>query len=243
MAVHAILGIMTRASLVVALGLLLISPQGQAASPKTKRDERLVGSWGLQATTLYEFKSDGTGKAEGDEFRWHADGKVLFMMDEDGEQEAIPYSLEGKRLTVEVGGSPMTLDKKGLSGAKEKPAGKSPLPQGKGDELGQLLLSSPWCSFSYNKTSGSSNSKRVVFSRDGSWSSGGRSEGYSSGSGGTMASQHDGEDGGRWKSESGRLFMSSSDEPSLSPVDFSVTRNSNGFPIIKADGVEYSQCQ
>lgn len=228
-----------RTALVVAMGLLLGSSSGHAAKLKAERDERLVGSWGLQVTTLYILKDDGTGTAEGDEFRWHANGKTLFVMDEAGEQENIPYILQGGRLVLERGGSPLALERMDARGAKGRSAKKEP---SRSPELSGLLLSSPWCSFSYNKTSGSSSSKRVVFSRDGNWSAGGRSEGYSSGTGGTMAGQQDGGDGGRWKVEGGRLLMSSSEEPSLSPVDFRVTRNSNGFPILHADGVEYSQC-
>ena len=51
-----------------------------------------------------------------------------------------------------------------------------------------LLLSSMWCHFTYNKTTGYSHQKRVRFNANGTYSTGSRGEGYSSGSGGSMAS-------------------------------------------------------
>jgi len=36
--------------------------------------------------------------------------------------------------------------------------------------------------------------------------------------------------------------MSSPEEPALAPVPLQVTQNSNGYPIITADGKEYSSC-
>ncbi len=111
------------------------------------------------------------------------------------------------------------------------------------NQLAELLLSSLWCSFSYNKISGASSTKRVQFRSDGTWLEWSRYEGYSSGSGGTMASQHDATGGGNWKAEGNQLFMSSQQSPMLQPVEFTVNRNSNGYPIIHAGGVEYSQCR
>ena len=84
----------------------------------------------------------------------------------------------------------------------------------------------------------------MAFSRNGSWSLNGRAEGYSSGYGGTLASQSDSEAGGQWQVQGGRLFMSNPpDAPELSPVHVAVTQNSNGSPIITADGVEYAMCR
>ena len=65
------------------------------------------------------------------------------------------------------------------------------LPVQAGDISENLLLSSAWCTFRYNKVTGYSNTTRLVFNRNGTYSKGGRGEGYSSGRGGSMASQHD----------------------------------------------------
>lgn len=111
-------------------------------------------------------------------------------------------------------------------------------------KLSQLLLSSAWCSFTYNKVSGASNSTRVQFSANGNWSAGSRGETYSSGLAGSVAGQHDEGAGGQWAVQQGQLFMSNPPEtPALSPVNLTIKQNSNGYPILTADGKEYSQCR
>ena len=106
----------------------------------------------------------------------------------------------------------------------------------------ELLLSSTWCNFTYNKTTGYSHSKRVRFNANGTYSTGSRGEGYSSGSGGSMASQRDSAAAGMWKVMNGELFMSEGGG-GLDHVKTVLKRNSNGYPIIVADGAEYSQCR
>ncbi|MBM4134167.1 MAG: hypothetical protein FJ245_10395 [Nitrospira sp.] len=111
-------------------------------------------------------------------------------------------------------------------------------------QLSQLLLSSAWCSFTYNKVSGASHSTRVQFSANGHWSAGSRGETYSSGPAGSVAGQHDDGAGGQWAVQQGQLFMSNPpDTPALTSVDLTIERNSNGYPILTADGKEYSQCR
>jgi hypothetical protein len=105
-----------------------------------------------------------------------------------------------------------------------------------------LLLSSPWCSFKYNQVTGYSNTTRVQFSKNGTYSTGGRAEGYSSGRDGTYASQSDSRGNGRWKVAKGELYMSEG-AGEFGLVNTVVKRNSNGYPIILADGAEYSQCR
>ena len=105
-----------------------------------------------------------------------------------------------------------------------------------------LLLSSAWCTFTYNKTTGYSHTKRVYFNANGTYGTGSRGEGYSSGSGGSMASQRDSAGGGAWQVQNGELFMSEG-LGTLQFVPTMVKRNNNGYPIIVADGVEYSQCR
>ena len=105
----------------------------------------------------------------------------------------------------------------------------------------ELMLSSAWCTFSYNKTTGYSSSKRVTFSAGGTYAMGSRGEGGSSGSGGSMASQHDAAGGGRWRVRNGELYLSEGGD--FEHVATTLKRNSNGHPVIVADGVEYSQCR
>ena len=105
-----------------------------------------------------------------------------------------------------------------------------------------LLLSSMWCHFTYNKTTGYSHQKRVRFNANGTYSTGSRGEGSSSGSGGSMASQRDSAASGLWRVMNGELFMSEG-AGGLEQVQTVLKRNSNGYPIIVADGAEYSQCR
>ncbi len=108
-------------------------------------------------------------------------------------------------------------------------------------QLKQLLLSSAWCSFSYSKSSGVTKSGRVRFFANGTYSTKRRSEGYSSGSGGTFASQGDSGSDGHWNVRGGRLYISEGSGP-LEPVGLKINYNNNGAPILVADGKEYMQC-
>jgi hypothetical protein len=116
------------------------------------------------------------------------------------------------------------------------------VPAAAGGLSNELLLSSAWCTFTYNKTSGHSSTKRVTFAANGAWSLGARGEGGSSNKYGSVYSQRDSNAGGAWKVQRGELYMSDG-AANLEHVETVVKRNSNGYPIILADGVEYSQCR
>ena len=113
---------------------------------------------------------------------------------------------------------------------------------GGNDQLSRLLLSSAWCSFTYNKISGASNTTKYRFFPNGTWSNGGRAETYHSGAAGSVAGQYDSSGGGQWESRNNQLFMSGPGEPLQLVPGFSVTQNSSGHPIINADGREFSSC-
>ncbi|MBI3549884.1 MAG: hypothetical protein HY078_12680 [Elusimicrobia bacterium] len=211
------------------------------ASPSRAADASLTGTWLRDGAPYATIRPDGTGTIDGAPVRWKADGKTLVIIEESGARHALPYTLKGDRLSVPVEGRPGVLVRAGGKSAaagalKDKPAKTG------GDDLSKLLLSSPWCYFHYNKVSGTSRQQRVVFRDDGTWGSGRRSESYSSGAYGTVSGQTDSADGGRWKTKSGRLFLSEGGGE-LQDVGLTVTKNSNGYPILKADGKEYSQCR
>ncbi len=114
-------------------------------------------------------------------------------------------------------------------------------------QLRLLLLSSPWCSFSYSQTSGSTSTSRNVFHPDGRLSvntnrEGGTVNQYggSSTPSGSVYSQSQGGGTIGWQVRGGQLYLDAGD--GFQQVPLSVSRNSNGYPIIKADGKEYSQC-
>ncbi len=105
----------------------------------------------------------------------------------------------------------------------------------------QLLLSSTWCSFSYNKISGTTKTTRARFYANGTYSFGNQRESQSSGQYGSVYGQSGGGGGGRWQVKGGELYMGEGGGP-LEPVETELKRNSNSYPIIVADGVEYMQC-
>lgn len=240
----------------LAAWLVMLAAGTADAGSSRAVDAGLVGEWSLNGQPFIIFKADGTGTMEGEPFRWTADGLALVITDAEG-TERLPYRVTGRRLSVTMEGTRLVLERMGREAAagegprgktgSAKAAGEGPRPPAATpgrDPVSHLLLSSAWCSFSYNQTSGASQSSRAQFSPDGTWSSASRGETYSSGYGGTVAGQHDAGLGGQWKVQEGRLFMSNPpDSPALSPVDLSITRNSSGHPIITADGTEYSPCE
>ncbi len=123
-------------------------------------------------------------------------------------------------------------------------------------QIAQLLLSSKWCHFSYSgvsgTSSGSSYTEAVLFSPDGAMvvQTGGESY-YSadvrSSTGdvitrGSTAGQRGGGQQYRWRVSQGML-MTSLDGATWQPTPLQITQNSNGYPIITADGKEYAQCR
>jgi len=106
----------------------------------------------------------------------------------------------------------------------------------------ELLLSSAWCTFAYNKVSGKSTAKRATFASNGTWSQGTNSEGVSSNKYGSVYSQGGSNAAGAWRVHQGELYMSEG-PGALQPVQTLLKRNSNGYPVIVADGIEYSQCR
>ena len=57
---------------------------------------------------------------------------------------------------------------------------------------------------------------------------------------GSVYSQSSGGGTARWQVRGGQLYLDGGE--GFQQVPLSVSRNSNGYPIITADGKEYSQC-
>jgi hypothetical protein len=106
----------------------------------------------------------------------------------------------------------------------------------------QLLTSSAWCSFTYNKVSGTSTTRKVVFRPDGMMTINGGAETYSSGHGGTVAGQSRSQGAMRWKMENLRLYVDQGGGSGFQDVGLDATRNSSGSIILHADGREYAMC-
>jgi hypothetical protein len=126
-------------------------------------------------------------------------------------------------------------------GAAKKPAAAAK-PAAPEQEAVQFLTANPWCSFTYNQRSGTSTRERVVFRPDGTVSQQGGAETYSSGRNGTVAGQHASGNQGRWRVRGGQLELSA-DGAKWTAQPLEVTKNSNGYPIIKSGGKEYMVCQ
>jgi len=106
----------------------------------------------------------------------------------------------------------------------------------------QVLTSSAWCSFTYNKVSGTSTTRKVVFRQDGVMTLNGGAETYSSGSGGTVAGQSRKASAMRWKLQNARLYVDQGGGGGFQDVGLTATRNSNGSIILHAEGREYAMC-
>lgn len=244
---------------------LLLAAKPAAATPP------IVGKWGVGGEVLFDFQPGGKGVAEGEPFRWRVQGTNLVILS-DGEEEVMPFQLSGDTLVLVTPAFPLQLQRiGGRSGKGAAPAPAAPfapgtapfapgLPPGAAqppplagnapkvplkDPLAQLLLSSAWCTFRYNQTTGYSSSSRVQFSPNGTYSTGAQGEGYSSGAGGTWGSQSNSAGGGQWTVKKGVLYLNAPPaQPDLVPLPLQVKRNSSGYPIIvTGEGVEYSQCQ
>lgn len=138
-------------------------------------------------------------------------------------------------VNVAAGQQGMNVQVGGQQGVRAQPAGN--------DQLSRLLLSSAWCWLKY--ASGNTYQERIVFSANGTWSSNKESEIYGRNDyAGTSAhSVANSGSGGQWVVKGGQLYMSNPPEtPQLVPLPLQVTRNSNGYPILNAEGREYSSC-
>lgn len=210
-------------------------------------DSQLVGQWGLNGRPYIAFNKDGTGVLDGDAFTWRAQRNNL-VLSSYGETNTLAYQIKGSELVMQFGFIPLRLQRMGgdpAGAAAFRAKGESVAAAKSATEpLETLLLSSAWCSFKYNKVSGSSSSTRFQFFNNGTYSNSGRSETYNSGRYGTVAGQHDSGGRGQWQVHNGQLYVSNPPEqPDLQPVPVMVTRNSSGYPIINAEGVEYSMCK
>ncbi len=225
-------------------------------------DPALVGNWAIEGHTYLTFNADGTGDTEGKPFTWKAANNLIdFVGVPGGEKTQVGYLIDHGQLGMLANGVPllMTRAAKGSKVAattpKEEKASKGDLAKapkadaseakgkaGGKDDLAKLLASSAWCSFHYSQVSGTSSSERFWYGADGLWGKGRRAETYSSGYGGTVAGQSDSSDGGHWKTENNKLFMTQG-ESVFAPIPLEVYKNSNGYPIIKSNGTEYSMCK
>ncbi|PZR10467.1 MAG: hypothetical protein DI536_19680 [Archangium gephyra] len=204
-----------------------------------RNDARLVGNWNMEGRPFLTLNADGTGTMVGDALKWRTDGATLLLLDEDGETDRVPFRVEGDTLTLNVSGVNMSLTRAGKAAKVGKTPAATEQPA-RNDELSRLLLSSNWCWLRY--ANGNSYTQKVHFAPNGTWQDFSESDIYVSNPNVVAQATGNRSGGGQWQVKNGQLWLSSPDSPQLQPVQLSVTRNSNGYPIINADGREYSMC-
>lgn len=235
-----------RGKFVLLLCLFCISGMGHA-----KGGDTIVGRWIYQqdnVTSEIILNESGEGSFNGMPLNYQIQGEQIFVSTNGGMQ-AYFYKLSRNHLILGGGdlATPVQFTRatlsKGTRGAQTSGSDND-------EAIKRLLLANDWCSFSYSGggggygSSGSygrSSTSRVHLSPDGTLSRHSGTESYSSGQYGSVASQGNGGEGGRWQVRGGVLYVSNGNAP-LQPVNLSITRNSNGYPILKADGVEYMVC-
>ncbi len=182
---------------------------------------------GVAVTLVRASKSDAAAPKPGKL------GRKLAAQADDGELDAPPTQLQVQvpGLQVQVQGG----QRQGQPQAAPRAAGN--------DQLSQLLVSSAWCHLRYNQAAGTSHTTKIRFNPNGTWSDFSEHDIYIANNMGSAQSTSNAQSSGQWAVKGGQLYLSNPPEtPSLELVHLSITRNSNGYPIITADGREYSMC-
>jgi hypothetical protein len=133
--------------------------------------------------------------------------------------------------------------------AQPQPGNGQPAPapaaSAQDEQARQLLMSTAWCSFSYrpgmNNGNGVSETSRVVFRPDGTLFMGTGSDSYYSNPSGSIAGQGAGQNVMRWRVQNLRLLVDAGQ--GFQDIGLDAYKNSAGYPILKAQGKEYSMCK
>jgi hypothetical protein len=250
----------------VALAVLIsfATPAARAETPAA-----LVGRYQLDVAggDVLELRADGGATLAGDSTRWSVTGNQLTVG-----PDVMNYVLQADRLLVNVGGALLVWKKLGAAAALTpmqaaaanaatanrnanppspaaaplRPTAPTASPAGgdpRDEQARQLLLGSAWCSFTYNKVSGTSTTQRVVFRPDGLLFVNGGAETYSAGRNGSVAGQSSNGGAMRWRLENLRLLIDAGDGNGWQDVNLDATRNSSGAVILHSLGREYAMCR
>jgi hypothetical protein len=210
----------------------------------------LVGKYQMEVPggDTLELRADGSASLAGEETRWSVRGNQLSVG-----PDVMPYVLQGNRLMTTVGAIQLAWRRVGSSRGNQTPMERAALAAGSQGNVGQansqdtqarqILTGTAWCSFTYNKVSGTSTKRKVVFRPDGVMTINGGAETYSSGYGGTYAGQSSNASAMLWKFENLRLLVDDRSGAGYQDIGLTSTTNSNGSIILKAQGREYAMCQ
>ena len=211
---------------------------------------QLVGKYQMEmdSSETLELRADGSATLGDDETQWSVRGDQLVVG-----TDVMPYVYLAGRWIRVVGPTQIAWRRLGahVSTAAPTPMAapktQAPPPPGAGDardaQYRQVLMNSAWCSFAYNKVSGTSTTRRVVFGPDGVMTTNRGAETYSAGSGGTYAGQSGQSNAVIWKYEGLRLYLDDGRGAGFQDAGLSATTNSNGSIILMAAGREYSMCR
>lgn len=171
-------------------------------------------------------------------------GKKGEASEEEAEAEAMASAKEWLARNGQGQGAAASPSGRGAAAQPPSATGSGPVGASAIDQqIAQLLLSSAWCSFRYNQTTGTTNTSRAVFSANGLLSLNTGAETYNSGMNGTVAGQYAGGGAMRWRVQGGRLLVDDGSGGGYQDAGMVISRNSSGHPIITADGKEYSACR
>ena len=230
-----------RSNLVLLLCLFFLS-----AAVEAKGVNSIVGRWVYQqnnTTSEIVLDKSGNGSFNGTPLRYQVQGNQLYVSINGG---VLAYFYELKPNQLVIAGGDLAAPVQFTRASKAQSSQQAPTGNtGNDAAIKRFLLANDWCSFSYSGSSsgsyGHSSTSRVHLSSNGMISRRSGSENYSSNSNGSMASQGNSGDSGRWEVRGGVLYLSDGNTP-MQAVNLSMTRNSNGSPILKAGGIEYMQC-
>lgn len=230
-----------RSKLVLLLCLFFLS-----AAVEAKGVNSIVGRWVYQqnnTTSEIVLDASGSGSFNGTPLRYQVQGNQLYVSINGG---VLAYFYELKPNQLVIAGGDLAAPVQFTRASKAQSTQQAPTGNtGNDAAIKRFLLANDWCSFSYSGSSsgsyGHSSTSRVHLSSNGMISRRSGSENYSSGLNGSFASQGNSGDIGRWEVRGGVLYLSDGNSP-MQAVNLTMTRNSNGSPILKASGVEYMQC-
>jgi len=103
------------------------------------------------------------------------------------------------------------------------------------------LMSTRWCSFSYNQTTGYSSRRVAQFLPGGVLTIGGNAEGGSSGQNGSFYSQTQGGDRFHWRVQAAQLLLAA-DDGVWGAYVLDGYRTSSGTIVLKVAGAEWVPC-
>lgn len=234
--------------ILLSFALLFVVPIASWSQVK----KELVGRYQMevQGGDMLELRADGTASLAGDNMNWSAKGNQLQVG-----PDLMTYVLQGDRLVVNVGIVQLVWKRIGggtnnlspmAKAANKANRSEATVAQNSGNpqdaQARQVLTSSAWCSFTYNKVSGTSTTRKVVFRPDGVLTINGGAETYSSGYGGTYAGQSSSGAMMLWKVENLRLLIDQRNGSGFQDIGLTTSKNTNGYPILHAEGREYAMC-